>query len=34
LLVEHMDDAVSRLTGKAGESDRLEANTAGQDRLG
>jgi DNA-binding GntR family transcriptional regulator len=34
LLVEHMEDAVRRLTGKAGESDRLEANRARQDRLG
>ena len=33
LLVEHMEDAVRRLTGKAGESDRLEANSR-QDRLG
>jgi DNA-binding GntR family transcriptional regulator len=33
LLVEHMDDAVSRLTGKAGQSDHLEANSARQGPL-
>jgi DNA-binding GntR family transcriptional regulator len=34
LLVEHMEDAVRRLTGKAEESDRLEANSARLDSLG
>jgi DNA-binding GntR family transcriptional regulator len=33
LLVEHMEDAVRRLTGKAGESDRVQANSAREDRL-